>query len=335
MLGKRKRGIEREIEKKKEVKLSEFKQSHFFFFLEDKKFINDERYPVYLELEKASGVLIAEYYAWKYLANITLATQKSLSLDLHKAINHGKGLPEYREAILVDFAKTHCVAITYLKQGDYQGLFVFDSTQSGHKHLMGALQSISIDIFSVEDTLQADHYSCHVHGMVAAREVTKMHSGQYVIPDLLSFLNKHSDKIGERYYAINKLPAALLIDSQLPGFITKYSLDEKDSEFVLSRKKYRDTVKTKFSGEKNISTYLLKKGLKFANILQIQFYLKEFENLVPADILTSNIQKDFVKKAKNFLAENKSSKLNEVVSLHDFAQKFIEELVRKDIKLTR
>jgi hypothetical protein len=323
--------------KREEAKLPEFKYSRFFGLAEDKKFIKDERYPVYFDPEKAGGELIAEYYAWKYLANITLTNQKNLATAIRKAIENGKEMSEYRETILIDFAKTHCVAITYLKQGDNQGLFVYDSTKEGHKHLLKPLLPLELDIFSVEETSQFDRYSCHVHGMVVGRDATRLDrtSGRYYIPDLLTFLKSHSDQMIKGFYAINKLPQSLLSDTQMTSFVEKFSLQDEDNKaFTEFRKKYSDTVKTRFSGEKNISTYLLKKGLKFSNIIQIQFYLKEFRNLVPEDILTLEAQKDFVKQAKKLLAESKPSKSTEVVQLQEFAQKFIDDLIAKNKKMS-
>lgn len=299
------------------VEMEKFRPDRFYRIVHDSKIDSDHNL---VTIPSFAGlVLAAEYYSQKYQTNIELPLSGVCEVDeffddiqdhLAKArITEG----DYRQAFILGARGPHATPIIYVREDGEESLLHADSKgldlqtvqliQKTH-YLTG------INVYAVEKPRQADLYSCFMDALALCVDATKVHSntGKYAIPNLLTRLKLRSEP-RDGYFA-TKLPDVLLKTAQIPAFIRDHQeidsseIIHKTETFQQFKNRYTDKVVIyKENGEAkttNISSYVRKKGIKLAETMEIQFYLKQLkiEGLKKGHGLSADEQIDFIRQAK-------------------------------------
>ncbi|MDR3502129.1 MAG: hypothetical protein P4L79_06050 [Legionella sp.] len=233
---------------------------------------------------------------------------------------------DYRQAFII-FHKGHATFMAYIKEGAKEALLYSDTVNNHPKYIPELQKVTGVKVYATVDARQADHWSCHTDGLVMGRDITGINpqTNQYFIPNILERLEKRA--IQRSGYFLAYLPDELLKTAQIPAFV---SLNKELSDEVVHKNETLDEFRKRYSSrltlinrktaerkEKDISVYLQKKGDKYSEIMQIQFYLNEIEDELGALL---SVQKDaFIVKAKEMLRNGENS-------LHDFSEQFLKEL---------
>lgn len=233
---------------------------------------------------------------------------------------------DYRQAFVIG-EDSHAIFMVYIKEGTEEAILYTDSRGTNEHFVSKVHRDTGVNVFTNADLSprQADDSSCYMDALVLGRDTTAfdMQTGQYRIKDLIGLLKKRIEK-KENGVSYVRLPDALLKTAQLSDFVdfhkeqnptAKIHKDKTLSEF---RNNYQKLFEIKDKGEKNISTYLQQKGIKYCIIAQIQFYLNEIEHEV--GILSNTKKNEFIKKAKKIVKDEIQK------DLYPFAEKFLKAL---------
>lgn len=332
-----------------------------------------------VEVNSLSGQqLIYQYYEDKYLFKAKLIYSDSNDPNLASKISAAledvrKTKGDVRVPFFISGYGNHTAPLIYIREGEEEAILYADSLGKVESQSRAINALTKIPVYTVNAGRQMDYHACHTDTMVFLRQATGKKSGdELIIPNLLSFLKQNSQlKTNEQgEYYIAKLPHALLITSQSRGFIDKNRDPEnkmsvhKDKDLDTFREQYnietstrtmdelfaditalqtKDPQKEKEEMEKEkkglMNLYLYKKGIKYADIVEIQFYLEEINEQLNENHpspLTDEQKKDFISKAK---AELKTqgpithyiSEKPLVMSrpgLHQFAENYLENILK-------
>ena len=295
-----------------------FDPTLFYSILKSSAILDPDRNLVVRPLE--DGVeLVAEYYAKKHRASISLPKQYSQAgsffIDLASfstSINEylkdiRKGGIDCRHAFLVGAATPHASPIIYMRQNGEEGLLLADSMGGTTAGFIATIIE-NLNIYVVEKPRLSDFYSCYTDALVFCRDTTAMvgETNEYYIPNLLQALKARS-MVRMGYFAI-KLPDELLKTTQLPEFLSANQENSRDRK--IHKKETLGLFRERYT-EKNVSvkrkkkpidmaSYARKKGIKFADIIEIQFYINQISQDTK-DAFTDRERQLFIKQAKGIL----------------------------------
>ncbi|MDX2346306.1 MAG: hypothetical protein QNK11_05505 [Legionella sp.] len=220
--------------------------------------------------------------------------------------------------ILIDGSK-HAIFMVYIKEGNKEGILYSDSLSSNSEVFRKIHAHTGIRVFSHTDQRQADSYACYVDALVFARDTTGIDpsTGQYKIPNLLGLLEEQQYQINAGYSLI-KLPHILLKTAQISNFIRNHkNLDKSDEK--IHKNETLDKFRERYT-ESSRASYLKQKAIRYARIIQIQFYLNEIEKELDSP-LSQDKKALFVKEAKKALKQGE---------LHAFSESFLQECKPKN-----
>lgn len=293
--------------------------------------------------------LVVDYFKDKHHTNIKLPQNKrnqycdwkdfledgeaikSIISNQENGVNKGE---EYRVAILIGADDVHCSIIIYLNDGKDEAFLIADSLGGCQDKALALQKLTGIDVYRISNARQYDSFSCFTDALVFGRDCTgKDNNGQYFFLDLLKALKDRSfdeetkeNEIKNPHCRITLLPDYLLKTIQQDLFLKEHKESTND-------KIYKDKNLLEFlsfyainDGSKTIPGYLFKKGLKLAEIIEIQFYINQLQEKLGSSF-DSQQKKLFIKNAKQILrtpiedaedlyeaAEKRSDKLHEFVT---------------------
>jgi len=319
--------------------------------------VTDERFNVNVKLKAPGQALIAQYYNDKYKANIICesdASFKRLAAIITEARRNETD--DFRMGICLSIFKPitgHTTPIVYVKEGKDEGLIISDSLGTPPIIAQAIHAMTGLRVYTDFTKRQSDMTSCYTDGVVfcsiGAGKDPK--TGQYRIPNILSKLRVKEEKEG---YSIINLPDEFLVlfqksvamaaqeekagriihkhknaegkenDETLPQHRARYSKALTQESILEIIKKHKDEPDFKVS--ETINTYLREKGLKFADLIEIQFYIEQlYEEL--GSVFTITIWEQFVENAKKELSSQ--GQLDSRPGLHDFAEQFLAKIKKQ------
>lgn len=254
------------------------------------KIIPDKVVDSIAHLTHSGMELIIQYLNEKYNANIQQSdipfyflqdVEKYIDILNNKISEARKNEVDFRFAWLP--GTTHAVFIAYIKEGKEEAIFYSDSVGT-EKKIPNFSQKLAeltgVPVYASLEGRQADPYSCYVDALVFGRDVTgyNINTGNYRIPNLLSVLkDRVEQKLGHNSFEV-KLPNELLKTSQLSKF-TDFHTEEKGEDKLIHKAETLTLFRERYSKkalindhEKIVSTYLAEKGMKYVDIIEIQFY---------------------------------------------------------------
>lgn len=320
--------------------VEKFDSSNFYTQKHDPYICNSARNRVVVP-GIAGSRLIADYYSTKYGCNIVIMPGYSIfGEDGRELPDLGSNTGDYRKAFLLGMDDIHAIPVIYIKEGDFEGILVSNSLGEGirtEKIVEQIKKHTGLDVYLTTNPRQADQYSCYTDALIFARDSTALNEVQknYYIPNLLANLKKHHSNKNN----ITTLPNELLKTCQISSFLN-YHMDKNSNKFIHKketltdfRTRYTDTnIETKVDCDSDVTfndvySYPRKKGLKFAIIIRIQFYLNQTD-MALENILTREEKLDFLSRAKKIVIH--SSNLYEAEEkLSRFALVFIRDFQEK------
>lgn len=355
-----------------------FDPSQYYQIHRDHDLREENENVAYVSLTRLGGETVAKYYHWKYATDISFSEEhisdsdaefsSMLVADLHDKIAEKKMSENESRSAYIYVHMGHFFPIIYLKEDKKEGFFIFDSRGKS-----GDLEDIAAEIakkfkqpvYIVDEVRQADKYSCMVDSLIVSINATGIDKDTniYLVPHLLSFLEKHSYKplFDERVHSVKKIPDRLLMSAQLNDFITTYQLketqapvhqrfdDEKKVVASESLAQHRARhVKPKMQKKiwyqdkegvdrtawvtKDIHGYLLLKGFKFADLIEIQVQLDYLKDQLKGQ-WSDRITKLFFRYAKDELKRQGKLHWSTMrVGLDEFTNKFLKVISTQELK---
>lgn len=315
--------------------LIQFKHSKYYTHFSDDRIKNDG-YNKAISPRQPGDELVAQYYAEKYHTLITIHEGDLLTFaaEINKYISEVRSKEgNCRHAFFVGATSMHCTPIIYLKENGTEAIFFADSKGINLFVTEFIFEMAKINVYAIKESRQADGYSCYTDALVFCRDATAINekTGEYYIPNLLNHLQKNSSfssKTG--VYEITQLPQKLLKTNQISNFTDQENSTEiihKKETLVEFRKRYTDRgvsvckPRDESAEEKDVSSYLRKKGIKYADVIEIQFYINQLKEKL-GDLWTTDIGKEFIAEAKQiFLTQPAVHKGRQ--GLHEFAENFL------------
>jgi hypothetical protein len=159
--------------------------------------------------------------------------------------------------------------------------------------------------------MQRDFFSCNSSTKVFFRELAGKENGNYRMPNLLSSLTRNATLIEKNLFEV-PLPANLLIAAQDKRFLEIQGLPS--DSIVHKRKNLEEETMDKFRARfpesndfvkpkhQHVSSYIRTKGLKYTNIIEIQFYVNQLKECLGCKF-TPELRNQFVLDAKKKLHE--------------------------------
>lgn len=289
----------------------------------------------YVLLNSKGMEIVAKYYNLKY--GVPAYTTVSSTDELVEAIRSPevkkimKGERDARLLFRVTFlmdhesGRVHSTPVLYIKENNQLGLMYFDSIGLDAEYL-ALLVSKRINVYQVKDwrpedsprkhyNSQRDHFSCHTGALVYFREFTGIDNGQYRMPGLLASIHENATLIEKNLYEVC-LPANLLITVQDKRFfeiqqpvgsaVVHKKTDGSQETLTEFLKRYPETADFGEEKKQHQSGYARKKGLKYAHIIEIQFYLDQLEEHLKERFIPE-LAHQFIASAKLKLNDKPSS----------------------------
>lgn len=341
--------------------LIEFDYNNFFEADLDTDFRNK---PLRVKLTRNGIELIGQYYAIKYQTPDLIIIDLKPTDDSNKLIYLDNLFQKINSEEFAQLRKTegdiripivvtgwHSTPIVYIKEGSREGFAIFDSAnQNIAKDVVENSQFAVLTIDEGErprdyDVRQGDKYSCHVDAVIFIRELTgKDENNNFIIPDFFNKLEKENRiKVATNNNKNLKkvqLPDRLLTTTQRQSFLNQHKpgneiihtyRGQPENIDVFFKRYPPDDVSgfVDFLGNPKkpyVSSYLREKGLKLANIIEIQFYLNQLKNIL-GNQFTETVMKNFIRDAKVEFKQHGHSFLTQdgKKRLYDLAKKYLEK----------
>lgn len=333
---------------------------------EDSKLKKDGRMLPAVKLKPMGTKLIVEYYQEKYKADIAISYLDSIRNltdekvdetlfkkrydELLKDIKSNTA-SEYRKAILIGSAGKHALSLIYLRENQQEVILLSDSFYNIADTVAGLVKKIpladsKIKFYCTAKRRQRDEFSCYADTLVMARDATaKDEKGNYRVPHLVATLIARSDTQGKKQFDYTRLPDVFLKTSQYPEHVAYHrenfmktihtrmvdgkAINETVNDY---RGRYddKDVVRRNFEKQSAEPGYLRKKGLKFANIIEIQFYINQLKERLKTH-WNDTLRNEFIKTAKEVLTKQGDA-TSDRAGLRDFAEEFLKRFA-KEIKV--
>ncbi len=328
------------------VELNTFSSWEYYSTVRDESIL-DEKKGFAIKLSSEGKKLISNYYSDKYHTDITfLITYNEIAENADILSAREKKIENYRKAFIVG-DNIHSELIVYLKEKDNEAFLHADS-RGFSKNALDLYDSVKTKIFVLENARQSDFYSCHTDALVMARDITAKDakSNEYNTKNLLSTIEKRSQKkskLLKKYKEYENtpifeaiIPDVMLKTAQIKKFIDKHkeqknSLVHKKENLINFLNRYHEQLmimskSKKIYEPKKVARYLVLKGRKYADIIEIQFYLEQLK-----EMFSKNWDKDqsllFIKNAKATLRSQ--GQIDDREGLHAYVEKFIENYQEK------
>lgn len=304
--------------------------SQYYEVSNDKFALNDDNQ--FVKLTQEGMKLIIEFYQDKYKIKIHLypldVSKGVFSLESIIQFIHSVRNEEgsFRHAFILstsfDGLHLHSIPLVYVKEKNKEAIVVLDSLGSiGEAKLLH--NATHIKTFSVNRPRQRDGYSCHADALAILRDIM-------FIENLIDLLEERC--VEEDGIFIIKLFNVLLKTAQSKEFIDLNK--ETDSTKIIHQNLNKKTQETldqfllnrpetmKLRGEERPSSYLRKKGLQYAGIIEIQYYLNELK-LILKEALDEPLRQQFLKEAKEVLLAQ--GRIENRLGLYHFTREFLRE----------
>lgn len=292
--------------------------------------------------------LIDQYYARKYNTQITILPLEmnvedqfnGASNTILEKLRANREKQNDRQVFILhqnsNRQYAHATLIAYIRENAEDAILYADTRGVDEKRVLQLKNSTKLPVYAVKEIRQVDGYSCYADAFVMAKDITgKDVKNSYLLPDLLFKLKERCVKEND-YYNV-KLPNELLKTAQISKFLTLHinatrANDKIHKDFTLSqfREKYiiKDLKFYSYTAReivtKDVSGYLRLKGNKYANMIQIQYYINELKNINP--LLTADSELIFFQIAKNILS-SADNKENNNLALYQFTELFSKILL--------
>ena len=272
---------------------------------------------------KPPGIeLTAQYLNNKYNTNITYSPcilaciGKIIKLS---QLKHQR--THYRQAFIIQKKANLSVFIAYVQENNEEAIVYCNSSGSDETWAIKLAEDTYIQVYTSKNITSNTPYLSHIDALVLARDVIRKNTdgNYYDIQNLIDLLKSRSFEC--RGYKGFRMPVQLLKTSPLSFFI----LTEKD-RVNASQKIYKNQTLTEFTARyshKNEPTYIQEKSIKYAGIIQLQFYLNEIEKVIGRK-LPFLYKREYIVGAKNTLASG--------IDLHNFAKYFLDSLSKSAIR---
>jgi len=229
-----------------EFKLVPF-NSQGYYSIKNDFTINDAKYSPVIKMEAEGTLLVAAYYADKYQCVISRPADISVDelaklnseerrfhyltdwefvdniLDLLKPARETHD-QEYREAFILGPGTAHNIPVIYLREKGEEAILYANTlaihTASCIPEFSDTLKrKHNINVYVVEETRQADIYSCGVDALAFAKDAVAINkrNGKYRIENLLTQLKARATRYNN-YYSV-RLPNELLKTAQISKFV--------------------------------------------------------------------------------------------------------------------
>lgn len=312
----------------------------------DREFESDYRIIQPTEL----GVrLLAQNFNWRQGCDINITpSAEDFFRNYEKELDFAtepKG--EVRKAFIVDSSLSHSKPIIYLQHGGRRAIFFADSLGMNPwiaKQVAQWQKQTKTDFYVVCETYQRDHVSCHTGALMLCNMATRKDaSGNYIIPDLLTFLGKNSMKLDYDFYQVIRLPPHFLVLSQRRDFHRMY-FDSSQRDTIIHYHKNRPETLDDFLARNPYTPikfkieptqmahgqYLTVKSYKLKKIIEIQFYINELQKALPQS-WNETLRKEFFTQAKEYFKSKDVTIQQELksVGLHTFTRNYWTKLLAK------
>lgn len=331
-----------------ELQMKRFDQHDYYQICRDSKIV-DFPYNLGIKLRPSGVNLIINYYDSKYHSKINSSTDGSIFESVFDVANNhltkirskSKTHENYREAFILDPLEFHSVLFIYIKEKGKEAILFANSTGvsandlEGLKEFAKTCAKENIIAFCVTNRRQADIYSCHTDAIILGKDATAIDpiTQQYKISNLLEKLEnpKRAIQIGENLYDV-KLPDELLRTAQIFSFLEEHQekserIVHKNQTLTMFRDQYTDkniNIRTETNQiiPKNVASFARKKGLKYSDIIEIQFYLEEIEKEYN---LSDHQRNEFIKLAKQEFQKqlSMSQGIENRPGIYEFAEEFL------------
>jgi len=339
--------------KNREIKLEKFERKYYYKAGVDLD-INDNKPKA--KLTQKGIDLVSQYYSYKYQMPPLIKTFSGDELIEKIKSEEFSNIRNSPDDVRISLIMTGChsIPVVYIKQGGKEYLLILDSLgYTGIEQTVAeALPDITCYAMPPKAIRQRDFYSCHSEAQVILRELTgKDETGNFLIPDILNKIEKHEIKVNKQAEFPNNLHVIKLFDSLLmtvqnPAFKEAHEEEFKSKEAIRRYKGGHENIQKffdKYPAEEmsnsarkpNVSSYSREKGLKFTQIIEIQFYLNQLQSNL-GNKFTKEIKDDFISAAKKEVKQyGKIASLSEKQNnaLYDLAQKTLSENLGIDITM--
>lgn len=347
-----------------EFTLKDFEPASYYQVFSDDLVKNAEGEPLVSVSPFPKGKdLIRQYYAKKYKTNMSIpnagngnsfVSLNDFAANFNEYLASAKkiyGDGDCRIAFCLGMSSTHATPIIYIKENGREGILFADSKGVNSENSVCIKQIANqskIPIYAIENVRQKDLYSCFTDALLFGRDATAINpeTNSYYIPNLLSSIESNAKQRVHEEYSTTILPDELLKTSQISSFtgahhpkpsgkpIHRYQNTNETLEKF--RERYTDKNITIRRGSEdtkgiNISSYLRKKGIKFADLMEIQFFINQMEEIL-GNLLTDQKRLDFIWVAKRIL-QLQGPVVPHVKreGLYDFTRKFIKQSFQDQI----
>lgn len=300
--------------------------------------------------------LMANHYRSKYDFHITFmpltnADLETASLEeyLKEAQERAKHKTEHREVLYIKFkirrcySNGHAVPLIYIKSNDKEGLFIANSLGNYNdkecKWIFDKAKEKKIAVYSITKQREMSDMGCYEDAFVFCREAAGKVAGEYIIPNLLQFLEDHSQLrvTGDgEYKVILKLPPRLLKTFQSSTLINDY-LREEDKSIIVNKEgqtieQYDEKYKKDSKLGRPLSSYVAQKTMKLRSVVEIEFYINQLATLCK-NTFTSEHRKNYIEGAKKLVKPLAPPSNDCNKALYEYTCKFATETLK--ISLTK
>ncbi len=297
--------------------------------------------------------LIADYYHEKYQTNIKNLIIPNL-LDLIPTIKRisekQQNKSEYREVLAIDDGhdffpsleypdqRSHSISVSYLKEKREEIILIIDSFPprkldfetgkykfhpSHHEFTKKLFSECDIPTYTNNALFQQDKYSCHTIAVGISRDICAINptTNTYYIPNLLSLIKgRMEDQFSDCYFGI-KLIDNFLRFSQFSNVIKKNQEKENRIIHPLKNETFDKFKERYLKLPENFNFYPKLKGLKYANLTEIQFYAAQLKAELKDKWLAH--RSSFIEEAKKILRSNDEIKHEK---LYEYSSHFLSNL---------
>jgi len=275
-----------------------------------------------INLKKPGIELIAQYLNHKYNTKITCSSCFLTCVQTIIQLSNLKlSQTHYRHAFIVPYKTDHSVFIAYIKENNREVLMYSDAKGCDGKLATHLTETTGMPLYASQEERLSTGYLSHIDALVFARDVTRINTNTmlYYMPNLIEALASKTLVCGG--YKGFRMPNKLLKTTQLSHLIST-----EQNTRLTSEKVHKNETLTQFRARYSYDgepTYLQEKGIKYAAILQIQFYINAIEKEL-ARTLSQEIKHKFIIGAKNTFVSHPT--------LHTFAANFLLLLSQPSIE---
>src|SRR3990167_3063747 len=283
--------------------------------------------------------LITNYYADEYGINIQndiVAMLEAIITDI-KYISEQSAknkVSDVRKAFVIDdmIPGNHSNAVNYIRENNEEMIWFVNSisfsSRTDYLQFADALfKGTGISFYTTNGKFQTDGFSCHTMVLAISKDACRKDSktGTYQIQNLMERLKERIVEEVNNHFYIIKMPDEFLKVSTYSNFTifnkeTTNRVVHHQKNETLDSFKQRYTLYVPVSHDKHVllNDYPRQKGLKYAKIIEIQFYVEQMKQRMQN---WDQYRALFIKTAKDILKQDTK---NRHVDLYAFANALID-----------